>query len=62
MLENEFKGCVYLEYVKICRFKTSLLSIFARRTLFPFGYFSIHVNIYACFVDIFCYGMGLNDM
>ena len=34
-----------MKSVKICRFKTSLLRIFARRTLFPFRYFSIHVKI-----------------
>ena len=45
---------------KICRFKTSLVRIFARGTLFPFRYFSIHI-INAWF-DIFCYKMGLNDM
>ena len=34
-----------MESVKICRFKTSLVRIFARGTLFPFRYFSIHVKI-----------------
>ena len=57
MLENEFKRCVYLdtnsnssrcqiESVKICRFKTSLVGIFAWKTLFPLRYFSINVKIY----------------
>ena len=32
-----------MESVKICRFKTSLVRIFARGTLFPFRHFSIHV-------------------
>ena len=50
-----------MKSVKICRFKTSLVRIFARGTLFAFRYFSIHV-INAWFVDIFCYKMGLNDM
>ena len=31
--------------VKVCRFKTSLVEIFARRTLFTFRYFSIHVKM-----------------
>ena len=31
--------------VKICRLKASLVKIFARRTLFPFRYFSIHVKM-----------------
>ena len=30
---------------QICRFKASLVKIFARRTLFPFRYFSIHVKM-----------------
>ena len=31
--------------VKICRFKISVLKIFAQRTLFSFRYFSIHVKM-----------------
>ena len=55
--KNEFKRCVYLNtnsnssrYIvfKICRFKTSLVGIFALRTLFPFRYFSIHVKDLVC--------------
>ena len=34
-----------MESVKICGFKTSLVRIFARRTLFPFRNFSIHVKM-----------------
>ena len=34
-----------MDSVKICRFKTSLVRIFARRTLFSFRYFSIHVKM-----------------
>ena len=34
-----------MESVKICRLKASLVKIFARRTLFPFRYFSIHVKM-----------------
>ena len=34
-----------MESVKICRFKASLVRIFARRTLFPFTYFNIHVKM-----------------
>ena len=54
MLEIEFKLCVYratnnqffaMKPVKICRFKASLVRIFARRTLFPFTYFNIHVKM-----------------
>ena len=50
-----------MESVKICRFKTSLVRIFARRTLFPFRYFSIHVKMCGLLTcsDI---KMGLNDM
>ena len=34
-----------MESVKICRLKASLVKILARRTLFPFRYFSIHVKM-----------------
>ena len=34
-----------MESVKICRFKKSLERICARRNLFPFRYFSIHVKM-----------------
>ena len=34
-----------IESVKICRFKASLVKIFANRTLFPFRYFSIDVKM-----------------
>ena len=36
---------VKIDDVKICLFKTYLVRIFARRTLFPFRYFSIHVKM-----------------
>ena len=38
-----------MESVKICRFKASLVKIFARRTLFLFRYFSIHVKMSVLF-------------
>ena len=34
-----------MEPVKVCRLKASLVKIFARRTLIPFRYFSIHVKM-----------------
>ena len=34
-----------MQSVKIGRFKTSLVGIFARRILFPFRYFSINVKM-----------------
>ena len=34
-----------MESVKICPLKASLVKIFARRTLFPFRYFSIYVKM-----------------
>ena len=34
-----------MKSVKICRFKTSVVEIFAWRTLFPFRYFSIDVKM-----------------
>ena len=35
---------------------------FCRRTLFPFRYSSIHVEISILHVELFCYRMGLNDV
>ena len=34
-----------MKSVKICRFKASLVKMFAQRTLFPLRYFSIHVKM-----------------
>ena len=52
MQENEFKDVftstqtvTLRDGVKICRFKASLVKSFARRTLFLFRYFSIHVKM-----------------
>ena len=50
-----------MESVKICRSKTSFVRIFARRTLFPFRNFNMHVKMRG-FVNIFSYKMSLNDM
>ena len=36
-----------MKYVKICHFKARWGRIFARRTLFPLRYFSIHVKMCA---------------
>ena len=40
-----------MESVKICRFKTFWMSIFARGTLLLFRYLNIHVKM---FVEILC--------
>ena len=50
-----------MESVKICRFNTSLVRIFARNTLFPFRYFSIHVKMRSL-LTYSAIKRGLNDM
>ena len=68
VLENEFKRCVYLttnsnaSRWRICRFKTSLVRIFARRTLLPFRSFSVYVKLCVLLTySAICYKIGLND-
>ena len=44
-LNDVFTSTQLRDGVKICPLKASLVKIFARRTLFPFRYFSIHVKM-----------------
>ena len=45
MSRNKQHKCFAMESVKICRFKTFWVRIFARRTLLPFRHFSVHVKM-----------------
>ena len=49
-----------MESVKICRFKTFWVRIFARGTLLLFRCFDIHVKM--CILLILCWKMSLKDV